>query len=51
MSPAKPDFSGYASAQNICRQSLISSPSEIGLPLFAIALDIKKLTFVALSEL
>jgi len=50
MSPTKPDFSGYSSAQNIYRQSLISS-SENGLPLIAIALDIKKLTFVALSEL
>ena len=51
MSPAKPDFSGHASAQNSCRQAVISSPLEHGLPPVAIALDIKKLTFVALSEL
>jgi len=51
MSLAKPDFSGHALAQNVCRQSLISSPSERGFSLLAIALDIEKLTFVALSEL
>ena len=51
MSPAKQDFSGHASAQTICRQSYISSPSENGFPVLAIAFDIKKLTFVALSEL